>query len=247
MLRLLYLLIRQRMWRRPRPTPPVVPVGSVRRPPFKALHLGIATVAVCRVVGGVVAFSHSSLDPATPLETMTETATLQLQIHSIDSAPLVVFLEPPGASTRDTDKASRETVRITSVNNAFEPRFQVASLAAQIEVANDDPIPHNTHLSDGHYTLFNVAVPLAGVRVRKLLARPGILHVRCDIHPWMHAWIFVPANPHHAVIWEPGQVTLRDIAPGRYRMHVWEPKRSEVTLMLTLESGETKSLSFAGR
>ena len=153
--------------------------------------------------------------------------------------PLVVFLESNGAAQRP---AGGQTARISSVNHAFEPLFQVASVGAQIEVRNQDPVAHNTHLFDGQRTLFNVALPSAGAQTRKLLARAGLFDVRCDMHPWMRAWVFVPPEAHHAVLWRPGEVLLPQIEPGRYRLRVWQPAGGGSMRDLTLSPGQTLRL-----
>lgn len=240
MLRLLYLLLDQHL-RRHDDTPPLAAPALHRRRTLMAggLVALIAGIALVSFIAGRIA-------TAPPMATATAGATLELRVDHIGSAPLVIFLESPDAI--DTVDANRhaQTARLTSVNSAFQPAFQVASLMADIDVGNDDAIPHNTHVFDGQRTVFNVATPTPGVRVRKQLRQPGIFGVRCDLHPWMRAWVFVPANPHYAVMWQPGSTTLRDVPPGEYRLHAWDPVGGQVSKTLTLDAGETKSLSFSG-
>lgn len=239
MFRLLYLVARQH-----------VRLGRAqqapRAPRRKALATSIAALALCAIAAGVAIRTYSERARAAPLlEPSGRSATLHIRLDAIDSAPVVVYLETPGESDLVTTEGTPETVRITSVNNAFEPAFQVAAVATRVEVMNGDAVPHNTHVFAGRRTVFNVATPAPGVRVQKVLGRSGILEARCDFHPWMHAWIFVPPNAHHAVIWTPGQATLPDIAPGGYRLHLWTPARGRTTQTLHFDAGETKSLAIA--
>jgi hypothetical protein len=203
-------------------------------------------LAACSCAVLIGAYAYLGSGPAPFAEAPARTATLQLRVDAVESAPLVVFLEAPGAAGREEQEDSEARVRITSVNSSFQPMFQVAPVAASIELGNQDPIPHNTHVFDGRRTLFNVAVPLTGVRVHKVLGRPGIFDVRCDFHPWMRAWLFVPSGPYHAVVWTPGEATLRDIPPGSYRLHAWTPAHGDTIRTLTFGSGEVKSLKLAG-
>jgi plastocyanin len=218
MLRLLFLLLRQRLPRR-----------RALRPRY------LVAVAACAVA--VTAFLHAPANREAPA---TATATLRLRVDALESVPMVVFLESQGAPERG---AAPRPARISSVNGAFEPAFQVASVGATIEVDNRDPIAHNTHLSDRRRTLFNVALPAAGARTQKMLTRPGLFDVRCDMHPWMRAWVFVPPDAHHAVLWRAGEVTLAGIEPGSYRLRMWQPAGGESTRALTLASGQTLSLA----
>jgi plastocyanin len=219
MLRLLLLLLRQRL-----PALPAVP-------PRYAI-----AATLCAAVAAALLYLPAA--PA-PEGGQSEKATLRLRVDALESVPLVVFLESNGAAQR---QAGGQAARISSVNHAFEPLFQVAAVGTQIEVRNQDPVAHNTHLFDGRRTLFNVALPSAGAQTRKLLARAGLFDVRCDMHPWMRAWVFVPPEEHHAVLWRPGEVSLPEIEPGRYRLRTWQPARGGSMRDLTLAPGQTLRL-----
>lgn len=214
----------------------------MRRPPVASRPSrrgALAAQLALAALGAGAAAAYLRHSPEIPrVEGTQAPATLRLRVDAVPEAPLVVYLEAPGPAAG----ASRSAASITSVNGAFEPRFQTAALGATLEMGNRDPIAHNTHLADSRRTLFNVALPTAGARTRKLLTRPGIFDVRCDIHPWMHARIFVPADAHHAVLWRPGEVTLAGIAPGRYRLRTWEAGRGETARTLAFAPGDTLRL-----
>jgi plastocyanin len=240
MLRLLYLLLRQET-HRDRAT---AYTALTRRHRPGMLVLGVIAVSAGAVL--ILCYGLLQSGPAPLGGVSAGTATLQLRVDAVHSAPLVVYLETTGASVREEPESSEVRVRITSINSSFQPVFQVAPLASSVEVGNEDPIPHNTHVFDGQRTLFNVAVPIPGVRVHKTLGHPGIFDVRCDFHPWMRAWLFVPPGPHHAVVWAAGETTLRDIAPGSYRLHAWAAASGDTIHTLTFGPGEIKALHLAG-
>ena len=217
-------------------------MAMLRRRPL-LIGGGILFLAACVAL---ISVTTRRGDNVAPLARAEAGATLELHVDNVGSAPVVVFLESPHDATAVATAEHDKPARVTSINSAFRPAFQVAPLTAGIEVANDDAIPHNTHLFDGRRTVFNVATPTPGVRVRKVLRQPGIFAVRCDLHPWMRAWVFVPANPHYAVMWQPGSTTLRDIPPGQYRLHSWDQTRGQESRALTLNAGETTALSFTG-
>jgi plastocyanin len=245
MLRLLYLWLRQKAHRKTRA--PAVRLASRRsRRAIDLLAVSGAALTASVGVALIVAYARPDFIPVPLSPASARTATLALRVDAVESAPIVVSLESADPRGREMQAHRDVAVRITSVNNAFEPRFQVAPVASSVQVGNRDPIPHNTHVFDGRRTLFNVAVPLSGVRVQKVLGRPGIFEVRCDFHPWMRAWLFVPSGPHHAVVWTPGEAALREIPPGSYRLHVWTPAQGDTVRALTFSSGEVKSLHLAG-
>jgi len=229
MLRLIYLLLRQRMH-----VPRAAPIAWARLRP--------AALVACAALAGAIVFLVFGERLAGPApEASAERATLVLHATRIERAPLVVYLE--GARTPEHathDPTSSAT--LTSVGGAFEPAFQTAPLRTRVEVVNADEVAHNTHVFDGRRTLFNVALPHASVPVQRVLARAGVFEVRCDLHPWMRAALFVPPGPHHAVLESAGTVEWRDIAAGRYRLHDWMPGRGKTTRWLQLVPGETRTL-----
>ena len=109
-------------------------------------------------------------------------------------------------------------------------------------MVNADDDAHNAHVFSGGETVFNVALPVRGVVVRKALPGYGMFKVRCDMHPWMNAWIFVSPSRHFAVVDEPSTVSFADIVPGEYLLNVWQPDRPESTLPLDLAAGEVRHL-----
>ena len=168
-------------------------------------------------------------------------AELRLKLDAVSPGPLVVYLSGSGLAPADLPVAS-ELPRIESVNAAFAPYFQVLPPGSKIEAVNDDLIPHNTHVFNRGETVFNVALPLKGVSVKKTVTGSEIFSVRCDLHPWMQAWLFVPPSRHHAVLYEPVTVHFTDIPPGEYLLHLWQPDRPEGIRSLSLSSGDSKTL-----
>ena len=247
MWRLLFLLLRQH-WRG---DPPArvqrVPGGPrLRRAAFAAglLALGIVAVALPDIWR-----ERAAPTPAAAQATAAvEKATLRLRITGVESQPLLVFLDRVGADDAKVQPPAGLNVQLTSIDNVFEPAFQVAPLAARVEFGNADPVAHNTHLFDRRRrTLFNVALPQQGVPVLRVLGRSGLFEARCDLHAWMRAALFVPPNAHYAVIREAGDFALRDIAPGRWQLHVWTAARGESVQAIDLAPGATRVLDVVER
>ena len=193
----------------------------------------VATLAVLLGTGTIAALMLAGLLPV-PLETTGDrAATLRLSIPEVggtglDSAAPAAEASPPP--------------RIRSVDGRFSPRFQVAAAASTIEMVNADSIAHNTHVFSRGETVFNVALPLPGVTVRKVLTGDGIFDVRCDMHPWMRAWVFVSPSRHYAVLSEPATIDFTGIAPGEYVLHDWQPDRPEGIRAVNLAAGEIRHL-----
>ena len=184
----------------------------------------------------------AGLDPTPPETNDATKAVLRLSIPAVDAKPLVVYLRGAGLDPPSADTGPLPAHRIRSADGRFLPEFQVVRTSGIVEMANTDSVAHNTHVFSRGETVFNVALPVRGVTVRKVLTGDGIFDVRCDMHPWMRAWMFVPPSRHYAVVHEPATVTFSGIAPGDYVLHDWQPNRPEGIRPVRLAAGETRHL-----
>lgn len=244
-IRLLYRLFLQhlgqrRMNRSRTPGPAPAPqLATARGNDRRILKL---TVALLIVALAVMVFAYYKFDlPARSGIPTGSGAELRLEIGAVSAGPVVVYLSGPGLEPSDLP-AKADAARIESTNIAFAPFFQVLPPGSTVDAINSDLIPHNTHVFNRGETVFNVALPLKGVTVRKTITGSGIFSVRCDLHPWMQAWLFVPPSRHYAVLHEPGSVHFSNIAAGEYLLHLWQPDRLENIQMVSLSSNESKTL-----
>ena len=190
----------------------------------------------------IAALAGVLLSPASNRNDDHSTALVRMDIAALGAAPLIVWLRGDGLAPGWSDAGSPPVHRIRSVNGRFLPAFQVIPPASVLEVVNDDTDAHNAHVFRHGETVFNVALPVRGVTVGKTLPGYGMFRVRCDMHPWMQAWIFVSPSRHFAVVEEPSTISFAGIEPGEYVLNVWQPDRHESALPLSLAAGEVRSL-----
>lgn len=105
----------------------------------------------------------------------------------------------------------------------FVPHVAAVGPGDRVRVRNSDPILHSTHGRLERRTVFNLALPSRGqvVDVTRRFSRPGAVHVLCDAHPHMSAWIVVHASPYLAVTDAQGRFRIDGIPPGAYRVTLW--------------------------
>lgn len=142
--------------------------------------------------------------------------------------------------------AAAESLYLSNSGCQFIPRVQVVPAGTRIAIRNDDPILHNTHayLGDSQ-SLFNIALPMKDLRVRKDLEKPGLVRFECDAgHTWMRAYILVAEHPYYAVTDESGAFSIDDIPPGTYSIRVWHETLGTETREVTFRPTETTTLEF---
>jgi len=129
----------------------------------------------------------------------------------------------------------KETVHeLDNIKCRFTPHVQAASIGQFVLLKNSDPILHTAHaLFTNDQPQFNLGL-YPGRTSRKPLIAAGLVKIRCEVHPWMAAYIMVTEHPYHAVSDLYGEYEIRDIPPGVYQLKVWheslgtQEKRIEV-------------------
>jgi plastocyanin len=118
-------------------------------------------------------------------------------------------------------EATLPPVIVANRHCAFSPRIAVGQVGQQLEIRNDDPIMHNTHLTLENRTFMNVALVPAGRPVTKLLTKHGIYRVRCDAHKFMTATVMALPHPFFSVTDGTGAFRISHLPPGDHVVTVW--------------------------
>ena len=124
----------------------------------------------------------------------------------------------------------------------FWPHVQIIPVKSELEITNSDPVLHNTHGFLGRRTVFNVALPDEGMRIKKRLRRPGIVRVECDAHGWMLSWIYAAENPYYAVTASDGTYTITDVPPGNYTLVAWQEYTGALEIPVAVGEKEVMDL-----
>jgi plastocyanin len=122
---------------------------------------------------------------------------------------------------------------------AYMPHAQWLRGGTQMVILNSDGADHNIHgfrtpadensLKD---TKFNFASSPGSKKDdvdAAILEDAGLYLVKCDIHPWMSAYVFIASNPYCKVTsattvgdTKPGEFVLDNVPPGDYTLVVWK-------------------------
>lgn len=109
------------------------------------------------------------------------------------------------------------------------PITQAAIAGGMLDVQNLDPVAHRTRFTIAAATIDVVDESDAGqvVPAAAVLARPGLVAVRCDVHPVTRAWIRVFGHPYFTVTARDGSFAIDSVPPGIYTLAVWQPSLGE--------------------
>lgn len=146
-------------------------------------------------------------------------------------------------------KAPAEVYTLANQGCSFQPHVLAAMAGKTFALENMDATIHNTHIRFNGRTLLNDALSFHEgdamyhpVKDDRLLQRPGMLKVNCDIHEWMGGYVDVLENPYFAVTDKDGSYKIADVPPGTYTVKVWHENLGEKTENVTVSAGKTATL-----
>jgi hypothetical protein len=118
---------------------------------------------------------------------------------------------------------------LTTRRCAARPMTQGAIAGGMLDVQSMDPVTHRTRFVASGATIDVVDQSDAGqvVPTATVLAHPGLVAVKCDVHPVTRAWIHVFDHPYFTVTKRDGTFTIDSVPPGDYRLAVWQPSLGE--------------------
>jgi plastocyanin len=127
----------------------------------------------------------------------------------------------------------------------FNPRVLGIQVGQNLRVTNSDPVTHNIHPLAQVNREWNQSQPPGATPLARRFAQPEIMiRVKCNIHPWMHAWIGSVPHPYFAVTGEDGSFLLRNVPPGTYTIEAWQEELGKQEQRITLEPSGKGEIVF---
>lgn len=126
----------------------------------------------------------------------------------------------------------------------FGPRVQLIAPKANVKTTSKDPVLHTTNaqLENGR-TLFNVALPIAGITITKAITATGNVRLSCNTHPWMRGWLVVTSEAA-AVSGADGRFTIDNVPAGTYELRVWHETLKGAPQKVTVAAGKPTEVSL---
>jgi hypothetical protein len=136
-------------------------------------------------------------------------------------------------------------VLIDQVGCRFEPHVLGVQVNQPINIFNNDPLLHNVHALPFENKEFNFGLPSAGQFETKRFSRKEVMvQIKCDVHPWMSAWIGVLDHPYFSVTSGTGSYGIVNLPPGRFKVAVWHERYASVEQEIEVPSGGDAKLDF---
>ena len=137
---------------------------------------------------------------------------------------------------------------LDQVGCEYMPYVMGVRTGQALKIKNSDPTLHNVHAtptpSSGNKE-FNFAQPIKDMVTEKSFPNQEIaIRFKCDVHPWMFAYVSVLDHPYFAVTDADGNFKITGLPPGKYTLaaHHVKTHRADpgVEKEITVE-GDTKA------
>jgi plastocyanin len=135
-------------------------------------------------------------------------------------ADVIVVLKDDSLKGKSTGAAAATAV-LDQKGCEYIPQILAVQTGQKITVKNSDPVMHNVHTvptASGNKEENKGQGPGAPDLTFSVPAAENFLKFKCDVHPWMFAWVTVVDHPYYAVTGKDGTFTIKDVPPGKYKI-----------------------------
>jgi plastocyanin len=137
------------------------------------------------------------------------------------------------------------TVSLEQDGCMYKPHVIGVMAGQGIEIKNDDATNHNIHPLPKINQEWNESQPPKGDPKVKSFAREEVMiPVKCNVHPWMRAYIGVVSHPFFAVTGDDGTFTIKGLPPGTYTLEAVHEKYGTKDMQITVAPKESKTQDF---
>ena len=150
-----------------------------------------------------------------------------------------------GVPAGKTYPAPKTPVTLDQQGCLYVPHVQGIMVGQSYRILNSDGVLHNVHALPKVNPAFNKPMPPTLKETTTTFTKPEpVFEIKCDVHPWMKAYIGVFTHPFFSATTTDGKFTISGLDPGTYEITAWHERMGTQTATVTVAANETKSQNF---
>ncbi len=150
-----------------------------------------------------------------------------------------------GLPAGKTYPAPKTPVVMDQVGCQYKPHVMGIMVGQPYRILNSDGILHNIHTLPKVNKAFNRAMPATLKETTTAFdAAEAIFNIKCDVHPWMSAYIGVFTHPFFSATSTDGKFTISGLDPGTYELTAWHERLGTQTASVTVGATDAKVQNF---
>jgi plastocyanin len=153
-------------------------------------------------------------------------------------ADVIVSLK--GVTGKSTG-ASRPPVTLDQKGCLYVPQILAIQTGQKLVIKNSDSCIHNVHCVpavSGNPESNQVQMP-GGPDLDYTFSQPErFMKFKCDVHPWMFAWVTVLDSPYYGISDKDGKFIIKQVPPGKYTVAADHRKLGTITKDVEVKDGD---------
>ena len=127
----------------------------------------------------------------------------------------------------------------------YKPHVMGIMVGQPYRILNSDGILHNIHSLPKVNSQFNKPMPATLKETTTQFDKPEpVFQIKCDVHPWMMAYMGVFTHPFYSVTAADGKFTISGLDPGTYEITAWHERLGTQVATVTVGASDTKTQNF---
>jgi plastocyanin len=157
-----------------------------------------------------------------------------------------IFVQVKSGLAAKTYPTPSEPVEMNQNGCQYQPHVMGVMVGQTFRVLNSDGLLHNVHSLPKVNRPFNKAMPANVKTADYTFDKPeATFKVKCDVHPWMGAFITVMDHPFFDVTGTDGAFEIKDLPAGTYEIEIWHEKLGTQTQSVTVADSGSQSVDFS--
>jgi plastocyanin len=213
---------------------------------------GVAVAA--STVTGIVTFEGKApalkplamdADPACAKKHSAPVPSEMLVLGNANAMGNIMVWVTKGLPSGKTWPAPKTPVVFDQNGCQYRPHVIGVMVGQPYKILNSDGIVHNVHALPKINKPFNRPMPATVKEATVTFDKEeSAFQVKCDVHPWMTAYIGVFTHPFFSVTGTDGKFTISGLDPGTYEITAWHERLGTQTASVTVGASDTKTQNF---
>jgi len=143
--------------------------------------------------------------------------------------------------------ASQPPVTLDQKGCLYMPQILAIQTGQKIVVKNSDSCIHNVHVvpAVAGNPESNQVQMSGGPDLDYTFSKPEMfMKFKCDVHPWMFAWVSVFDSPYYNISDKDGKFVIKNVPPGKYTVEADHRKLGKLTKEVEIKDSDV-TVNFA--
>jgi plastocyanin len=184
-------------------------------------------------------------DPACAKKHSAPVPNEMLALGSGNTMGNILVWVSKGLPAGKTFPAPKTPVTLDQNGCVYKPHVMGIMVGQPYRILNSDGVLHNIHTLPKVNPAFNKGMPPTMKETTTKFDKPEeVFHIKCDVHPWMSAYMAVFTHPFFSATGTDGKFTISGLDPGTYEITAWHEKLGTKTAAVTVAANDKKTQDF---